>query len=77
MLIIKHRAELPTLIQSLKTLPIEGKSFDELVSREYLRQVAISKLEKNAAPPIPVHNTDTPTTVIDNYWGMRLGITVG
>lgn len=77
MLITKHKTELPALIQSLRALPIEGSTLDEIVAREYLRQVAITKLEANAKPPLPVHNTDHPTTVIDNYWGMRLGITVG
>lgn len=87
MLITKHKAELPALIQSLKALPIEGNTLDEIVAREYLRQVTITKLEANAKPPLvpwctarvplPIHNTDHPTTVIDNYWGMRLGIRVG
>lgn len=84
MLITRTRAEIAILIDALQVLPVEGRDINEVIGREYTRQLAITKLRQSLTPippthhtDTPTHHTDTPTTIVDSYWGMRLGIIQG
>ncbi len=93
MLIHKNQAELQTLVAALQTLPIEGKDLAEVVHREWTRQHSLMAMQTNVqsttssamnhginvvhSSNVSIHHTDYPTTLIDDYWGLRLGLIRG
>lgn len=79
MIIHQTREQLGQLVQTIDRLPIpvESKSLQDVVTNEYYRQKARAAMVANMAPPTQAVNTDTPTTLIDGGWGLRLGLIRG
>ena len=82
MLIHKSAEELQALANALQALPIEGVDLTQILYREYTRQQTLHALLGTApyrAPSstVAAYSTDIPTTLIDNYWGLRLGLING
>jgi hypothetical protein len=77
MIIHQTREQLQQLVVAIDKFPIEGQSLQDVVTREYYRQKTKAAMVANMAAPTQAVNTDTPTTLIDNGWGLRLGLIRG
>jgi hypothetical protein len=92
MLIHKNQAELQALVTALQALPIEGKDLTEVVYKEWTRQQSLTAMRANvksssecwrmsstthSSVSVPTQHTNHPTTLIDDYWGLRLGLIRG
>lgn len=84
MLIHKTPIELQALVVRLTALPVEGNNLVEVLRREWDRQKSLKSMHNNInqdTTPIStnqsVHNTTNPTTLINDYWGLRLGLIRG
>jgi hypothetical protein len=87
MIIHQTREQLGQLVQAIDRLPMVGQSLQDVVSAEYYRQKTKAAMEANMVPPtIAVDSnpygprstiSDTPTTLIDDGWGLRLGLIRG
>lgn len=77
MIIHQTREQLQQLVMTIDRLPMEGQSLQDIITTEYYRQKAKAAMEANIAPPTMAVYSDTPTTVIDDGWGLRLGLVRG
>lgn len=77
MIIHQTRGQLQQLVVAIDKLPMEGRSLQEVVTSEYYRQKTRAAMVANMVPPTQAVNTDTPTILIDDGWGLRLGLIRG
>lgn len=79
MIIHQTREQLGQLVQAIDRLPIpmESKSLQDVVTSEWYRQKTKAAMVTNMAAPTQTVHTDTPTTLIDDGWGLRLGLIRG
>jgi hypothetical protein len=75
MLLLLHKEQLRVIAQTLSTLPSEGSDLSQLLERDYTRTTSLRNIVSNAESL--THNTEPPVTIIDDYWGLRLGLLNG
>lgn len=64
---INNILELSPIIKALRSLPVEGENLNEVIRREYAREISIRRVEEHSKANI------FPTTIlIDDYWGYRV-----
>ena len=64
---INNILELSPIIKALRSLPVEGESLNEVIRKEYAREISIRRVEEHSRANI------LPTTIlIDDYWGYRV-----